>query len=498
MTERIARSKRKELGEQQHRLGRIVPHRTGPHNVYEAWEDGAEIKSVTAQKEELKARREALEKQQRTIANAARRKKAQYRKKGESDGEQDQVSPFRMDHDEDSNGTDNTPPGPDDHMAPSPMNPPPPKCGIDTSLLSDLERVEEEESVKTALSVIRREELKLDNDLQRLKQEKAVLQKDLKRCRDEETSRFSHRPILGEKYLLLNLLGKGGFSEVWHALDLSTVNEIAVKIHQLSPNWSDIKKSNYIKHATREYSIHRSLRHPNVVQLIDVFEIDLNSFATVLEYCPGQDLDQMLKQNRNLVEREARAILIQVLSALRYFNNCGGPSGTEGAEPAEASQQRRRIIHYDLKPGNILFDYHRKAKITDFGLSKILEDGDGGDASSMELTSQGAGTYWYLPPECFHVGSSPPRISDKVDVWSVGVIFYQMLYGQRPFGDGQTQERLLQDKVILRAQDVTFPEKPPVTKEAKRFIQKCLTPQQHLRPDVKTICQDPYLRMRLR
>jgi myosin heavy subunit len=187
MTERIARSKRKELGEQQHRLGRIVPHRTGPHNVYEAWEDGAEIKSVTAQKEELKSKRESLEKQQRAIANAARRKKAQYRKKGESDGEHDQVSPYRTEQGEDSNESELTPPVPDDNVSPSPMNPPPPKSGIDTSLLSDLERVEEEESVKTALAVIRREELKLDNDLQRLQQEKAVLQKDLKRCRDEES-----------------------------------------------------------------------------------------------------------------------------------------------------------------------------------------------------------------------------------------------------------------------------------------------------------------------
>lgn len=51
------------------------------------------------------------------------------------------------------------------------------------------------------------------------------------------------------------------------------------------------------------------------------------------------------------------------------------------------------------------------------------------DQSGMELTSQGAGTYWYLPPECFIVGRTPPKITSKVDVWSIGVIFYQMLYG---------------------------------------------------------------------
>ena len=57
----------------------------------------------------------------------------------------------------------------------------------------------------------------------------------------------------------------------------------------------------------------------------------------------------------------------------------------------------------------------------------------------MDLTSQGAGTYWYLPPECFVVGKMPPKISSKVDVWSVGVIFYQCLYGKKPFGHNQSQ-----------------------------------------------------------
>lgn len=61
----------------------------------------------------------------------------------------------------------------------------------------------------------------------------------------------------------------------------------------------------------------------------------------------------------------------------------------------------------------------------DFGLAKVIDEAEEG--TSMELTSQGAGTYWYLPPECFHMkGPNPPRISSKVDVWSAGVIFYQV------------------------------------------------------------------------
>lgn len=182
----------------------------------------------------------------------------------------------------------------------------------------------------------------------------------------------------------MSLLGKGGFSEVWQAFDLKELREVAVKIHELDPRWSDSKKDNYTKHVSREYEIHRDVRHPRIVSLYGVFEIDKNSFATVLECCKGTDLDTMLKEKKKLPERDARAILLQVLSGMNYLSR---PSG-----------KRQGIIHYDLKPGNILFDEFGDAKITDFGLSKIVETDS---AESMELTSQGAGTYWYLPPECF-------------------------------------------------------------------------------------------------
>ena len=149
----------------------------------------------------------------------------------------------------------------------------------------------------------------------------------------------------------------------------------------------------------------------------------------------------------------------------------------------------KSIIHYDLKPANILFDEMGDVKITDFGLSKIMDSQSEG--TSMELTSQGAGTYWYLPPECFEEN---PRISTKVDVWSTGVIFYQMLFGKRPFGEGRSQESILQQGIIRRATQVDFPDTPKVTEEAKEFIRMCLTSNQNLRPDMVEICNHPYCR----
>ena len=89
----------------------------------------------------------------------------------------------------------------------------------------------------------------------------------------------------------------------FQAFDTKEQRYVACKIHQLNKDWKDDKKANYIKHALREYNIHKNLQHPRIVQLFDVFEIDANSFCTVLEYCDGHDLDFYLKQVRYILTR---------------------------------------------------------------------------------------------------------------------------------------------------------------------------------------------------
>ncbi|KAG6557270.1 hypothetical protein Mapa_001197 [Marchantia paleacea] len=339
--------------------------------------------------------------------------------------------------------------------------------------MSEEEFLAMEEVYRTRLVSIRREEEVTMRDKDRYEHEKACHIREMKRIRDEDGSRFNHFPILNNRYALLNLLGKGGFSEVYKAYDLVDYKYVACKLHGLNAQWGEEKKRSYVRHAVREYNIHKGLIHNHIVRLWDIFEIDANTFCTVLEYCSGKDLDATLKATPSLPERDARSILVQIFSGLVYLN-----------------RRPQRIIHYDLKPGNVLFDEVGVAKMTDFGLSKIVEDEVG--SQGMELTSQGAGTYWYLPPECFEV-HKVPLISSKVDVWSAGVLFYQMLFGRRPFGHDQTQERILREDTIVKAHKVEFPPKPAVTSEAKDFIRRCLTYNQTERPDVLTAAQDPYL-----
>ncbi|EEF34814.1 Serine/threonine-protein kinase plo1, putative [Ricinus communis] len=331
----------------------------------------------------------------------------------------------------------------------------------------------QDEIFKSRLASIKREEEIILRERDRYELEKGRLIREMKRIRDEDGSRFNNFQILNHRYALLNLLGKGGFSEVYKAYDLVEHKYVACKLHGLNAQWSEDKKQSYIRHAIREYNIHKTLVHNHIVRLWDIFEIDQNTFCTVLEYCSGKDLDAVLKATPILPEREARIIIVQIFQGLIYLN-----------------KRSQKIIHYDLKPGNVLFDEFGIAKVTDFGLSKIVENDVG--SQGMELTSQGAGTYWYLPPECFEL-SKTPLISSKVDVWSAGVLFYQMLFGRRPFGHDQTQERILREDTIIKARRVDFPTKPSVSNEAKDLIRRCLTYNQTERPDVLTLAQDPYL-----
>jgi tousled-like kinase len=224
--------------------------------------------------------------------------------------------------------------------------------------------------------------------------------------------------------------------------------EVACKLHQLNAHWSDSVKENYIKHTIRENQIHKEINHPKVVRHYDTIEIDNSSFCTVLELCSGPDLYTYMKLNKNFTEKEARIIIVQILSGLEYLNKLN-----------------KKIIHYDLKPQNILF-HNMEVKISDFGLAKIMED----NSDRIELTSMGVGTYWYLPPECFYDQNDKyaPSINSKVDIWSVGVILYEILYGKKPFGNAMTQEKIFKEGIMKNARYVDFPPlKPQISEECK-------------------------------
>ncbi|XP_045612072.1 serine/threonine-protein kinase tousled-like 2 isoform X6 [Procambarus clarkii] len=468
------------------RLGQFVTQRVGA-TFQENWQDGYAFQEITKRQEELQANREEIDRQRKLLMKRKPSESGSNSRKRATNSNQGQVG----------GNLPNGLGGDHDHRD-----------------LTIQEYYESEEILKLRQTALKKEDTDLQQEMEKLERERNLHIRELKRIHNEDQSRilqsqssprnphdmrwfggltqaarclqlskpvseFNNHPVLNDRYLLLMLLGKGGFSEVHKAFDLKEQRYVACKVHQLNKDWKDDKKANYIKHAIREYNIQKKLNHPRIVKLYDVFEIDANSFCTVLEYCDGHDLDFYLKQHKTIPEREARSVIMQVVSALKYLNEIKPP-----------------IIHYDLKPGNILLtdgNILGEVKITDFGLSKVMDEDSYHPDYGMDLTSQGAGTYWYLPPECFIVGKTPPKISSKVDVWSVGVIFYQCLYGKKPFGHNQSQATILEENTILKATDVQFPPKPVVSNEAKQFIRCCLAYRKEDRNDVLTLSSNPYL-----
>ncbi|XP_035644698.1 serine/threonine-protein kinase tousled-like 1-B isoform X2 [Oncorhynchus keta] len=436
------------------RLGHFTTVRHGA-SYTEQWTDGYAFQNLVKQQEGINQQREEIERQRKLLAKRKPPNPSSPSLSLATTSEPKQRKTKVV------NGND-----PDPFLKPSLPQ-----------MLTLAEYHEQEEIFKLRLGHLKKE-AEIQAELERLERVRNLHIRELKRINNEDSSSFKDHPTLNERYLLLYLLGRGGFSEVYKAFDLFEQRYAAVKIHQLNKNWREEKKENYHKHACREYRIHKQLDHPRIVKLYDYFSLDTDTFCTVLEFCEGNDLDFYLKQNKLMSEKEARSIVMQIVNALRYLNEIKPP-----------------IIHYDLKPGNILLvdgTACGEIKITDFGLSKIMDDDNYG-VDGMDLTSQGAGTYWYLPPECFVVGKEPPKISNKVDVWSVGVIFFQCLYGRKPFGHNQSQQDILQENTILKATEVQFPAKPQASTEAKAFIRRCLAYRKEDRFDVHQLGTDTYL-----
>lgn len=318
-----------------------------------------------------------------------------------------------------------------------------------------------------------------------LEREKKAFIKEVRRISDEDASPFTTVDAIGpdRRYLLMDLLGKGGFSEVWRAFDLVDGQYVACKIHKIDRSLSQQVMENCRRHAERELTIMRQLNHPNLTRQYNVFPLSDTTFVSVMEHCHGVDLDTYLKRHGSLSEKDAQLVVRQMVCGLLYLASLENP-----------------VIHYDLKPANILLLQSDgtsvlEIKVTDFGLSKIVSAARDGpsDNPSIDLTSQGSGTYWYLPPECFETASTP-RISNKVDVWSLGVIFYQMLFGRRPFAEGESQRRIWHERLIVTAaRTLTFPENPKVSEESKDFIRHCLAFSVADRYDIFQASQHPYL-----
>ncbi|MCH8218638.1 MAG: serine/threonine protein kinase [Planctomycetes bacterium] len=225
---------------------------------------------------------------------------------------------------------------------------------------------------------------------------------------------------------IIELLGRGGMGVVYKARQKQLDRIVALKI--LPPGIG--QDPAFAERFTREAKALAKLNHPQIVTIHDIGKTQSGLYYFVMEYVDGTDLRQVL-QTGNLSPQEALAIVPQICQALQYAHDEG-------------------IVHRDIKPENILLDKKGRVKIADFGLARLLDK----PAALYTLTAVGQkmGTPHYMAPEQI-AGSH--NVDHRADIYSLGVVFYEMLTGQLPLGRFDPPSKKVQvdvrlDEIVLR------------------------------------------------
>jgi serine/threonine-protein kinase len=206
--------------------------------------------------------------------------------------------------------------------------------------------------------------------------------------------------LLNERYLLLEQLGKGGMAFVYRAQDTMLERQVSVKV--LREKYSSDPA--FQERFRQEAKAAANLSHPNIVTVHD-FGLDNGQLFIVMEYVPGTDLKTLIQQRGRFAPEEAVPLLIQACAGIGYAHRAG-------------------LVHCDVKPQNLLVTPDMRLKVTDFGIARALATIQPEEQSEVVW-----GSPQYFSPEQAS-GAAPSPASD---VYSLGIIMYEMLTGSLPF-----------------------------------------------------------------
>lgn len=218
---------------------------------------------------------------------------------------------------------------------------------------------------------------------------------------------------INDRYEIISLIGEGGMANVYLAQDTILDRKVAVKI--LRGDLASDEK--FVRKFQREAISASSLSHPNIVEMYDVGEDD-GEYYIVMEYIDGRTLKSLIKKRGGLTLSETVDIMLQLTSAI-------------------ACAHDSYIIHRDIKPQNVLILDDGRVKITDFGIAQAL------NSAEMTQTNSVMGTVHYLPPE----QANGTGATKKSDIYSLGILMYELLIGKLPFkGENAVEIALKQMK----------------------------------------------------
>jgi serine/threonine protein kinase len=260
---------------------------------------------------------------------------------------------------------------------------------------------------------------------------------------------------------IIELLGQGGMGAVYKARQKQLDRVIALKI--LPPEAG--RDQAFAERFLREARALARLNHPNIVTVHEFGEAN-SLFYLVMEYVDGANLRQMERSGK-LTAAQALAIVPKICDALQYAHEEG-------------------IVHRDIKPENILVDKRGRVKIADFGLAKLL----GKAAADFNLTGsqQAMGTPHYMAPEQME---KPFTVDHRADIYSLGVVFYEMLTGELPLGRFQPPSAKVHvdvrlDEVVLRSMEHDVERRYQHVSEVKTAIEQVSVPVPVPQPPVSS------------
>ena len=249
------------------------------------------------------------------------------------------------------------------------------------------------------------------------------------------------------RYEVRGVLGKGAMGLVYDGLDPTLQRRVAIKTI-LTTTLDEATARHYEMRFMREVRAVARINHPNIVQVYD-YGTEQGLAYIVMEYIDGRELKDALGAGERFSLKQVLAMTRELLEALEFAHEAG-------------------VIHRDIKPANVMLDAAGRVKLTDFGVARITDP----DADTGEATRAGAmiGTPSYMSPE--QIQGQP--IDRRTDVFSAGVLFYQLLTGRKPFeGTGWALARkIVQEDPVPPSQLVQIP--PDIDRVVARALAKSL------------------------
>jgi polo-like kinase 1 len=259
------------------------------------------------------------------------------------------------------------------------------------------------------------------------------------------------------KYERGKFLGKGGFAKCYEMKCVDTNKNYAAKVFEKKA----LTNARSRKKLINEIKLHKKLHHQNIVNFEHFFE-DKDNVYILLELCSNQTLNELLKRRKRLTEIEVQCYLMQIIKALKYIHS-------------------HKIIHRDLKLGNCFITQKLELKLGDFGLAAKLE-------YEGQRRRTVCGTPNYIAPEILEKKNGH---SFEVDVWSLGVVAYTLLFGKPPF---ETPDVKLTYKKI-KMNNYSFPENIKVHPSAKKLISSILNLDPSKRPGLEAIADHEFFKI---